>query len=306
MLVVLVVLAAFALAAFTYLGVERLGRRALVPLICRGFAWSALGLLLVNVSCPVPGTLLQPLVLLDASLSMGAAGGRWSEARDSAATWGERRYFGDERPGSDSVANRGRSLLAPALMAASSSDRPLIVVTDGEIEDQREIPPDLLARSTIRLFPRITQPDVAITRLAGPARVSAGDSISLEIEVQRVGGASADSIALEVLSGAKRLARKTVRLGGDGGGQTRIALSPSGLSAGDHVLRVTLPRDGGLRTANRYPASSRPSDRDPRRCVSRISGGLGQPVLVSDASGGRSASSSRLCQTRSQPLAQHG
>ncbi len=245
MLVALVVLAAFALAAFTYLGVERLGRRALVPLVCRGLAWAALGLLLVNISCPVPGTPLEPLVLLDASLSMEASGGRWNEARDSASKWGERRYFGDERPGSDSGATRGRSLLAPGLLAASASERPLIVVTDGEIEDQREIPPDLLARSTIKVFPRRAQPDVAISRVTGPARVSAGDSISLEIEVERVGGASADSVSMEILLGTKRLARRTIRLGGEAGGRTRIALSSSGLPAGDQLLRVTLPRGGG-------------------------------------------------------------
>jgi hypothetical protein len=186
MLIALVVLAAFSLAAFTYLGVERLGRRALVPLVCRGVAWSGLGLLLINVSCPVPATPLEPLVLLDASLSMKASGGRWNEARDSASRWGELRYFGDERSGSDSGATRGRSMLAPALLAASASDRPLMVVSDGEIEDKREIPPDLLARSTLRVFPRTVQPDVAITRVTGPARVSAGDSISLEIEVERV------------------------------------------------------------------------------------------------------------------------
>ena len=93
MLGVLVVLAAFALAAFTYLGVERLGRRALVPLVCRGIAWSALGLLLVNVSCPVAGTPLEPLVLLDASLSMDASGGRWNEARDSASEMGRAAVF---------------------------------------------------------------------------------------------------------------------------------------------------------------------------------------------------------------------
>ena len=131
--------------------------------------------------------------------------------------------------GSDSGATRGRSLLAPALLAASASDRPLIVVSDGEIEDKREIPPDLLARSTIRVFPRTIQPDVAITRVTGPARVSAGDSISLEIEVARVGGGSVDSVPVEVLSGTKRLARRTVKLGGASGGQTRIALSSSGL-----------------------------------------------------------------------------
>ena len=245
MLPVLVVIAAFALAAFTYLGVERLGRRGWVPLVCRGVAWSALGLLLINVSCPVAGAPRRSLVLLDASLSMGAAGGRWEEARDSAVRWGERRYFGDERAGSDSGATRGRSLLGPALLAASASDRPLIVATDGEIEDQRDIPPDLLARSTIRVFPRRVQPDVAITRVTGPARVSAGDSISLEIEVERVGGASIDTVPLEVHSAARRLARRTVKLGGEGGGRTRIALSSSSLAAGDQLLRVTLPEGGG-------------------------------------------------------------
>ena len=102
MLIIFVVLAAFGLAAFTYLGLERLGRRAWIPLGCRAIAWSALGLLLVNVSCPVSGAPLRPLVLLDASLSMGAAGGRWAEAEDSAARWGEVRHFGDTR---DATAN---------------------------------------------------------------------------------------------------------------------------------------------------------------------------------------------------------
>ena len=245
MLVLLVVLAGFGLAAFTYLGVERLGRRAMVPLLCRGIAWSALGLLLVNVSCPVAGAPLRPLVLLDASLSMEAAGARWNEARDSAARWGEVRHIGDERSGSDSGATRGRSVLAPALIAASASERPLIVVTDGEIEDRPEIPPDLLARSTIRVFPRRAQPDVAITRVAGPDRVSAGDSISLDIEVERLGGASVDSVPVEVLSGTRRLARRTVKLGGEGGGQARLAFPSSGLGAGDQLLTVNLPRGGG-------------------------------------------------------------
>ena len=242
MLAVLVALAAFGLAAFTYLGLERLGRRAWVPLVCRGIAWTALGLLLINLSCPISGPPLRPLALLDASLSMGAAGGRWEEAKDSAARWGEVRHFGDERASSDSNPNRGRSLLAPALLAASASDRPLLVVTDGEIEDAREIPPDLLARSSIRRFSRSQQPDLALTRVTGPARVSAGDSIPLELEVQPVGGADADSVAVEVSSGANRLARRTVRLRGQAGGRARVAISSSGLGSGDHLLRVALAR----------------------------------------------------------------
>jgi hypothetical protein len=238
--VALVTLAAFALAAFTYRRLERLGRRAWVPLVCRGIAWAALGLLLINVSCPVSGEPLRPLVLLDASLSMGAAGGRWAEAKDSAQRWGEVRYFGDERATGDTTPSRGRSFLAPALLAASASERPLIVASDGEIEDAREAPPDLLARSSIRVFPRARQPDLAITRVTGPGRVSAGDSILLELEVLPLGGPARDSVTLEVRSGATRLAQRRVRLRGDAGGRTRVAVPSGPLSSGDHLLRVAL------------------------------------------------------------------
>ena len=242
MLITFVVLAAFGLAAFTYLSLERLGRRAWIPLACRAVAWSALGLLLVNLSCPVSRAPLRPLVLLDASLSMGAAGARWAEAKDSAARWGQVRQFGDTRSGTDSTPTRGRSLLAPALLAASASDRPLIVVTDGEIEDVREVPPDLLTRSAIRLFQRAPQPDLAITRVTGPSRVSEGDSIPLEVEVQPLGGKAGDSAGVEVLAGSKRLAFRTVRLRGEAGGRARIVVPSASLSSGDHLLRVALAR----------------------------------------------------------------
>ena len=69
---------AAALAAFTYLRLERTGRRGWLPLTCRAIAWTALGLLLLNLSCPVVGTPRRPLVLLDASLSLTAPGGRWA------------------------------------------------------------------------------------------------------------------------------------------------------------------------------------------------------------------------------------
>lgn len=244
MLAVLVALAAFGLAAFTYLGLERLGHRAWIPLVCRGIAWTALGLLLINLSCAVTGAPLRPLALLDASLSMGAAGGRWAEAKDSAARWGEVRHFGDERTSADSNPTRGRSLLASALLAAAASDRPLLVVTDGEIEDAGEIPADLLARSSIRLFSRAQQPDLAVSRVAGPRRVSSGDSIPLEVEVQPVAGFNADSASVEVLSGTKRLALRTVRLRGEAGGRARVAIPSSALASGDHLLRVALTRTG--------------------------------------------------------------
>jgi len=114
------------------------------------------------------------------------------------------------------------------------------VVTDGEIDDVREIPPDLLARSTVRVFPRTRVPDLAITRVSGPARVSAGDSIPLEVEVQASGGFAADTARLAVLAGDRRLGQKTVRLQGEAGGRTRIIVPSATLGSGDQLLRVTL------------------------------------------------------------------
>jgi len=244
----LVVLLAAGLAAFTYLRLERAGPRSWIPLVCRAVAGAALGLLLLNLSCPVAGAPQRPLVLLDASLSLGAAGGRWREARDSAQAWGEVRTFGDERRRSDTLPSRGRSLLRPALLAASAADRPVVVVTDGEIEDAGEVPPELLARAAVRVFPRAPLPDVAITRVAGPSRVTAGDSIALELEVEAV-GAAPDSVPVDLWLGNARVTTRTVRLSQGASGRGRITIPSASLGPGEHVLRVAL---------------ARPSDAEPR------------------------------------------
>jgi hypothetical protein len=250
---VLIALLALGLSAFTYLNLERLGRRAWVPLLFRAIAGTALGLLLINLSCPVAGAPQRPLILLDASLSLDAAGARWDAARDSAVQWGEVRTFGDERLTTDSVPTRGRSLLAPALLAASALERPVLVVTDGEIEDWREIPPDILARTSVRVFPRDPKSDVAITQVSGPSRVTAGDSLPIEVLVQPYGTSTPETIILQVSAGATRLVRRTLRLSGESGGRLRVTVPTRALSPGDHILRVSLPAvgDAELRTDTR-------------------------------------------------------
>jgi hypothetical protein len=237
---VLVVLLAVLLAAFTYLRLEHRGPRLWLPLAFRAVAWAGLGLLLLNLSCPVRAAPLRPLVLLDASLSLTAPGGRWREARDSARRWGEVRSFGDDRPGADSMPDRGRSLLGPALLAAAASDRPLLVVTDGEIEDAPDLSPELLARTGIRLFPRSARPDLAIVGVTGPSRVTAGDTIMLEVEVQGFGTPLPDSALLEVRSGSERVASRRLRLGDADGRRIRVAVPSAEVGAGDHLLAVTL------------------------------------------------------------------
>ncbi|MEO7476721.1 MAG: hypothetical protein ABIY46_15445, partial [Gemmatimonadales bacterium] len=249
---ILVLLLAAALAAFTYLVLERTGKRGWVPFVCRAIAWAALGILLLNVSCPIAGVPKRPLVLLDASLSLAGTGGRWAEAENSARRWGEVRRFGDERRSGDTLPTRGRSLLAPTLRAAAASDAPVIVVTDGEIEDAADLPTDLLSRASIRLFPRAARPDLALIRVAGPPRVTAGDTIPLEVEVEAIGGDAPDSVRVEVGLGGKRLTSRVLRLR-NGVARGRVALSSTAAGPGEHVLRVSLvgANDGEPRTDTR-------------------------------------------------------
>lgn len=240
----LVVLLAAGLAAFTYLRLERLGSRAWLPLVSRAIAWSAIGLLLLNISCPVAGRPERPLVLLDGSLSMDAPGGRWAEARDSALLAGDVRTFGDEGAFTDTTPTRGRSLLRPALTAASASSRPVVVVTDGEIEDAGDIPPELLGRAAVEVFPRQPRADMALLNVAGPSRVTAGDSIVLDVEARAIAGAAADSLAVEVLSGSKPVASRRLNVGEGATAKARIAFPSGAIGPGDHVLRVRLAGAG--------------------------------------------------------------
>jgi hypothetical protein len=236
----LIVLLAAGLAAFTYLRLERLGTKAWVPMVARAIAWSAIGLLLLNVGCPVAGRPQRPLVLLDGSISMAAPGGRWTEARDSARRLGDVALFGDEGTTTDTTPSRGRSLLRPALTAAAASDRPVIVVTDGELEDARDLPPELLGRATVRTMARQPRPDVALTLVAGPSRVTAGDSIVLQVEARAVAGAAPESLFVEVLSGSKPVVRRRLRSVKGATAKIQVALSSSSIGAGDHVLTIRL------------------------------------------------------------------
>ena len=249
----LLILLGSLLAAVTYLGLERLGRRGWVPLAFRAVAWSALFVLLADLTCssrPVTGA--RAIVLLDRSLSLQAAGARGLEAADSARRWGDIRYFGDDRPGSDS-AWRGRSLLSPALAAALAVGRPLIIVSDGEVDDVSEVPADLLALAEVRLFTRERRPDVALSAVTGPGHATAGDTVRLLVEARAGGAWPGDSIRIEVSDEGRVLGRGRAALRDGGTTRLEIAVPTSKLAAGDHLLRIGLvsPGDGEPRDDSR-------------------------------------------------------
>ena len=248
------VLAALALAAGGYWGLERLGPAAVVPAFLRGVAWLVLGLLLLDLSCTKPPEAARPLVLLDASLSLAGSRGRWVEAKAEAGRLGEIRFVGSL--GADSTPTGGRSLMAGAVSAAAASGRPVWIVTDGEIEDAAEIPGDLLAQTGVKLFARPPGPDLALVRVGGPERIATGDTLRLEVEVTGIDVPDRTQVTIDVSSGGARWLTATVPLANGSGSAVIAGPLPTSAVAGRHLLTVALrdANDAEPRTDQRLHA----------------------------------------------------
>lgn len=234
------VLVGFGLASATYLLLERAGRAGIPALFARGVAWSGLLLLLANVSCPRPAEHTRPLVLLDHSLSMDAAGAHWRAVSDSAAASGDVLPFGDPAVTADSVPSAGRSLLLPSLSAVAASNRALVVMSDGELEDGRDIPADLLDRAAFVVFPRDSVPDLAITHLEGPDRVTLGDSIALSLDVRGFRLPADRSARVEASAAGRVLGSSAITVSPASVRRERLAFSSRQLGAGEHLLRIAI------------------------------------------------------------------
>lgn len=249
-----VALIAAVLVLGVYLGLERLGRRATVPASLRFVAWTLLGLLLVDQSCARQPGSIRPLVLLDASLSMAGVGARWDEARQAAAQLGEVRLIGPLGP--DSAPAGGRSAVGDALLAATAVGRPVWLVTDGEIDDASELSPGLLAQAGVRVLPRERRPDLALTGVIGPDRVSVGDTVRFEVEVSGFDLPDRREVTVDIASGEQRWFSRPVALEAGSGRATLEFPLPASVQAGAHLLTLSLrdAADAELRTDRRLHA----------------------------------------------------
>ncbi len=212
--------------------------RTWLPAGLRALGWGLLSLLLLNQSCPGSPTSRAPLVLLDASLSMQAAGGRWAEALELARELGEVRLVGV--PPGDTLPTGGNSRLQPAIISAQASGRPVVLVTDGEVEDGAAIRAGPLLPA-IRLLPRRAVPDIALTRVTATPRLGAGDSLRVEIEVQADGFSPLPGgrrVRLEVRHESRVWIRGAVVLDSGGRGRTLLAAPLPAVPAGSYALRV--------------------------------------------------------------------
>src|SRR5262249_18839508 len=150
---------------------ERLGRRGAGMASLRASALIALAVLLFN---PVRTERVRggpPTILLDASLSMGAKGSHWQTALDTAQKLaganGVVLRFGSEVAPFDTASPvDGATRLSDALRAAAARTGPIIVVTDGAIDDAEVLPLALLHGVKIVMVPRDSIADVAMVDVA--------------------------------------------------------------------------------------------------------------------------------------------
>ncbi len=232
---VLAAMAAVLAAVVSYRLVETTPRPGRSAVALRATAWGALALLLVNPGCPVPDG-GPPLVLLDASLSMTS---RWSEADSLARSLGEVRTVGHPGFPEDSLPRAGQSRVGAVLATAAASDRTLHLVTDGEIDDVADIPPEVMARTTVHLLPRDPVPGGSLWGVAGPSRLVAGDTLRLDVEVRTTGVSLPREIPVVVRADSSVLFRGTIRVGSTGIGRGTLR-GPVPLPAGTHLLAVAI------------------------------------------------------------------
>lgn len=208
------------------------------PVALRILGIGLLVLLLWNppISRPAPHG-GAPVVLLDASLSMDARPGLWRQALDTAralARGGVIWRFGEEVEAFDTTPpTDGASRLGPALAAAAAQGGPIVVVTDGAINDLAALPADLFARSRLVVLKPAPPPgpDAFVAGVEGPHQVSPGDTVTLRVTFGRSGrreaGRGTSEALLLVSLGGRMLGSRTVTLPDSGTIDAELTLPAS-------------------------------------------------------------------------------
>jgi len=256
MLEVAAVLLAAAWALFAYLALERMGVLGIVPAVLRAVALAALILLLFNPSSLEEEERLPRTVLLDASLSMGAAGGMWREALDTARIlagdeaailrFGNAAQLFDTLPPID-----GASRLQDALDAVLGSGVPVVVVTDGEIEDAAAIAKEQLAQVGMVILGRDDVPNAALLDVSLQSLVYHGDSIPIELTVGTWGELAEGDAQVSVSVGDRPVRTVNIELApSPGTARRRIVLPPVALQPGANVLTFQLTAAGDMETGD--------------------------------------------------------
>jgi len=275
------------LVALWQYGRTALTPRFALPAVLRAVATAVVVALLLSAPGGRP-SVITPDVALDASESWlrGAPRcDRWRLALDSASRLGGGKWlrFGDSvrvDPSVDAPIDRA-SRLRPVADRAAGSGRPVVVITDGELDD-----PDAIAAlprgSRTIVMPCAPVPDAAISTLEAPRALLAGDTVTARITVVAGGaGAAAGQVELRLdtalLATARYLkllpyAEQTLDVRAVPGGAERAAVLRAMIHQGDDLE----PRNDTLGVGvdvSRAPAAvfvSTAPDYDAREAVAAL------------------------------------
>ncbi|HXY69807.1 MAG TPA: hypothetical protein VEH62_10190 [Gemmatimonadales bacterium] len=266
----MLVLALGALAAgaalAVYLRLEKAGPAGLPLAVLRAVAWGAVAALLVDPGCRHAAGGAAPVVLLDHSLSMTdpgpepAALARWRAALDTARRAAGRSgsvlLFGAQPAAlrGDAPPDAPATRLLPAWREAASLGGPVTVVTDGEVDDARDLPPDFDRLARVVVLPRPPRPDAGVAGFDLPLALRAGDTATASVVVVAAGTAPSDTATLELREGARVAARTRIALGAGGSFRRELRFVPAA------------PPAGADREVRRYEArlAGVPDDAEPR------------------------------------------
>lgn len=236
-------LAAAIVAGLVYLGRERLGAAGVGLAMLRTLGVGALIVLLVDPVRTARRAGGPATVLLDASLSMGAAGGRWDEAVDSARVIAGRdgliiRFGTAPRPFGPQPPEDGATRLGEALRAARGRGGPVVIVSDGEIEDLPAVEPSLLGGVRAIVLPRERRPNASLVQMDVRPLVAVQDTARVELAVEFSPRKAGDSARLELLEGPRRLQAVSVPVTPGGQAVRTLRVAPGVLAPGERVLRA--------------------------------------------------------------------
>ena len=199
-----------ALVALWQYGRTALTPRLALPALLRALATALVVALLLDAPAGAPRA-VAPDVALDASESWlrGAPQcDRWRAALDSASALGGGRWqrFGDSvrtDQSTDAPADHA-SRLRPVADRAAATGRPVVIITDGELDDGDAM--DALPRgSRTIVMPCAAAPDAALSTIEVPRTLVAADTLSGRVTVV-AGGGGAPAGQVDVRLDSARLA----------------------------------------------------------------------------------------------------
>ena len=205
-------LIAAALAWWSYRTPAADSHRAWRLVALRALSW-LLMLALVLDAPAAPRRAVPPIAALDVSASWlrGGDSARWQRAvaaarRASAdlVLWGDSARSGAPPASPTDVASRALPLAERALAVG----RPLVLVTDGELDDPAALT-SLPAGSRVEVLARTPAIDAAIVSLDAPRAVVAGDTLEARVTV-RAGERGATHATLSLLAGSDVLATQPI------------------------------------------------------------------------------------------------